>query len=192
MAEEDPVSKPEEFNNQPKRRKLLPWWVKVFIWVFTGLGVFPPLSLRFNNPSKIRRRKLLPWWIKVFIWIFIGFGVIAPLGFIYGIIGNSFELSLYGFETYEPISLMGLSILALFLLKGTVGFGLWLEQDWAVLLAKIDAVIGILICIYSLFILPFININSDFINLRLGLIILIPYLTRLFEIEKRWKENRYR
>jgi hypothetical protein len=74
----------------------------------------------------LRRRLLLPWWIKTFCWIFMIFALIAPLGIIFAIFGWKFQLALYGLQTNAPLSLVGLSVIALFALKGitALGFGL--------------------------------------------------------------------
>jgi hypothetical protein len=142
------------------------------------------------QPLPKKRRALLPTWIKIFVWIFMVFGLIAPLGLIAGLLGISFELSLYGLETFHPISFLGLGIILLFALKGTVAFGLWLEKTWAVLLAMIDATLGIIICIFSMVILPLIvEDGSKFLTFRFEILLLIPYFVSMNRIRALW-ENR--
>ena len=144
------------------------------------------LDNEFQPPRK-SRRALLPTWIKIFVWIFMIFGLIAPLGLIAGLLGMSFELSLYGLETFDPISFFGLVIILLFALKGIVAFGLWWEKAWAVLLAMIDATVGVIICIFSMAILPFITENgSQFITFRIELLLLIPYFVKMNNIKTTW------
>ncbi len=141
-------------------------------------------------PLPKKRRALLPIWIKIFVWIFMVFGLIAPLGLIAGLLGIGFELSLYGLETFQPISFLGLVIILLFALKGIVAFGLWWEKTWAVLLAMIDATLGIMICIFSMVILPLITENgSQFFSFRFEILLLIPYFVRMNRIRALW-ENR--
>jgi hypothetical protein len=140
--------------------------------------------------SNLRRRDLLPTWIKVFVWIFLIFGAIVPIVMILGIIGMNFNLSLYGLETMRPISLTGIFITILFALKGIVAFGLWTEKKWAVNLATIDAIIGIIVCVFVMAILPFIsNSNEMNVSLRLELIPLIPYLIKMRKIKIEWLER---
>lgn len=142
------------------------------------------------QPIPKKRRALLPIWIKIFVWIFMIFGLIAPLGLIAGLLGFSFELSLYGLETFRPISVLGLGIILLFALKGTVAFGLWWEKTWAVLWAMIDATLGIMICIFSMVVLPLITENgSQFLTFRFEILLLIPYFVRMNRIRALW-ENR--
>lgn len=139
--------------------------------------------------SKLRRRDLLPMWIKIFTWIFLIFGAIVPIILILGIIGMSANLSLYGLETMQPLSLTGIIITILFALKGVVAFGLWTEKEWAVTLAIIDAVIGILVCITIMAIIPLLSKYGMSINLRLELIPLFLYLIKMREIKSEWSER---
>jgi uncharacterized membrane protein (DUF2068 family) len=134
-----------------------------------------------------RRRDLLPWWIKIFIWIFLVFGAIIPVAIIFGVIQYKFQISLYGIETNNPLSIIGTFLMFLFLLKAVVAYGLWTEKDWAVNLGIIDTILGISVCIFVMFIYPFINTISGFIlNLRLELLFLIPFLLKLLKIKIGW------
>lgn len=140
-----------------------------------------------NNVPKTRRRKLLPWWIKVFIWLFLIFGAIAPIAFVIGLFGANFQLSLYGFETNEPNSLVGFALFILFGLKGIAAYGLWTEKDWAIKIAQIDAIIGIFICLLKMVFIPLLFLENGFqFNFRLELILLIPYLIKLQNIKEIW------
>lgn len=135
-----------------------------------------------------RRRDLLPLWIKIFLWIFMITGIIVPVGIVIGLLGMEMNLSLYGMETVEPLSLIGLFISLLFAIKGLVSFGLWTGKDWALNLAIVDAVLGIGICIAVMFILPFAAENSGFkFTLRLELVALIPYLVKMHKLKPEWE-----
>lgn len=117
------------------------------------------------------------------------FGVIAPVGLILGVLGIDFNLALYGLETMEPLSGIGLSVILLFALKGAVSYGLWTEKDWGVNLAIIDAALGIAICVIVMIIVPFLYTGSN-INIRLELIALIPYLIKMNKIKSEWKSRK--
>jgi len=135
-----------------------------------------------------RRRQLLPWWIKVFVWIFLVFGAILPVGIVAAVLGYNFQIALYGLETNEPLSLIGILLIILFLLKSIVAFGLWTEKKWAVNLGIIDAISGIVICIFIMLIYPFIDNTPGFsVNVRLELILIIPYLIKLNKINTDWQ-----
>ena len=136
--------------------------------------------------SNLRRRELLPIWIKAFIWFFLVFGALAPVGLIAGVLGLNFDLALYGVSTVSPLSLTGIFIITIFALKGVVAFGLWTEKYWAVNLAIIDAVIGILVCVFVMIVLPSLYSNEVNFVFRLELVFLIPYLLKMQNIQAKW------
>ena len=137
--------------------------------------------------KRVSRKKLLPLWIKIFTWIFLILGVFAPIVFISGLMGYNAQLALYGLETNQPVSIMGIIIALLFIIKGVTAFGLLNEKDWAIKIGIADAIIGITICtvvmIYSI-----INPEVKF-SIRLELVALIPYLMKFLQIKTKW-ENR--
>ncbi|MEP5253802.1 MAG: hypothetical protein ABJQ39_02005 [Winogradskyella arenosi] len=135
-----------------------------------------------------RRRALLPWWIKVFCWFFMLFGLMAFVCFFLGFTSIKPALALYGFESYEPFSAYGLIVIIVGVFKGITAFSLWFEKNYAITLGKIDALIGILICGISMLVLPFITAGIT-IQIRLELVVLIPYLWKLNKIEESWKNT---
>nr|WP_315239329.1 hypothetical protein [uncultured Flavobacterium sp.] len=138
----------------------------------------------FEKPLIIRR-KLLPWWIKTFCWIFMVMGVCAIGVLIASPFITTFQLSIYGFETNTPLSGIGLFIIAILIFKGFAAYSLWFEKDNAMSITKIDAILGVVICIISMFIIPFISESSHF-SIRLELALLIPYYLKLNKIEYEW------
>ncbi|WP_431107265.1 hypothetical protein [Winogradskyella poriferorum] len=139
----------------------------------------------FENIKK-RRRKMLPWWIKIFCWIFMLFGLLSFVCLILGFTNIKPDLAFYGFETNEPFSLYGLIVISIGLLKGVTAFALWFEKDFAIKIGKIDAIIGIALCVISMVVLPFIQ-DGFKITLRLELVLLIPFLIKLNKIQKEWE-----
>ncbi len=138
-----------------------------------------------------RRRKLLPVWIKIFTWMFMIFGGIVPVSIIFALLGYEFNMSLYGLSTNSPLSVFGLIIITLFLLKGITAFGLWFEKTWAPDLAQADAVTGIIICGVLTFISPATfteeNLTGIRWSFRFELLFLIPYLMKMGKIKPAWK-----
>ncbi|MEI7487327.1 MAG: hypothetical protein WCJ72_07925 [Chryseobacterium sp.] len=132
----------------------------------------------------VRRRSLLPVWIKIFTWFFLIGGAIAVLILICGSFLTNISLSLYGLETTEPYSLTGIFISSLFFFKGIVSYGLWFEEDWAIKVAKIDAILGFIIRGIVMIVLPFF---TKHFMLRFELAVLIPYFLKLQKIEQNWK-----
>lgn len=137
--------------------------------------------------ASVRRRDLLPLWIKIFCWIFMAFGLLIPVALFMGLSGMEFSLSLYGIETYHPISGPGLLIIALFTIKAVTGFGLWTERKWAINLAIADAMAGIAFCVFAMLLLPLFTEGHLKISFRLELLLLIPYLIKLLKIKKVWE-----
>lgn len=141
-----------------------------------------------GKPPVGRRRELLPTWIKVFTWIFMISGALAPFGLVFGLLGYRFQLGLYGFQTHEPLSLIGLVLTAVILFKGITAFALWTEKDWAISAGYADAIIGIAICIFAMLVYPFFGESSSFhFSFRLELLLLVPYLIKLGKIREEWK-----
>jgi hypothetical protein len=150
------------------------------------------LDMDLTGPVKIARRQLLPWWIKTFCWIFMVFGALAIAGIGLGLFKITFDLSLYGLSTTDPLSLIGLSLIAIFIFKGIASFGLWTEKDWAVDVAIADAVIGIVVCVFMMLIYPVIDDLPGFkFNFRLELVLLILYLLKLQTIRSPWKASEH-
>lgn len=136
-----------------------------------------------------RRRTLLTWWLKVFSYIFLFMAGIAvalyPLMFI---LDTSYNVSLYGLESDDRTSFITLSVLALFVLKGAAAYGLLFEKDWAIEAGLIDAVVGIIVCLfvgaYAMF-----RMGAFVASFRLELIFLIVYLLKLLKIQAMWKKS---
>jgi len=131
------------------------------------------------------RRELLPLWIKIFCWIFMIMGVASIGCLIVGALGNTANLSLYGFETNEPLSLIGLFLVAIILFKAFTAFSLWFEKDYAIKLGKVDTILGIAICVASMLVIPYLQENSGF-TIRLEIALLIPFYIKLNKIKEQW------
>jgi hypothetical protein len=147
----------------------------------------PELQSQFDEFDKppVIRRKLLPWWIKTFCWIFMILSACAASSLIINLFVPNVNLSFYGFSSDTAYSGTGLFIIAIMLLKGFAAYSLWFEKSNAIMIAKIDAVCGIAICIASLFILPF-SAGKDHFSFRLEILLLIPYYMRVNKIEYEW------
>lgn len=146
-----------------------------------------PLENQFDEFDKplIIRRKLLPWWIKTFCWIFMILGVCGAGTIIGSAFTENVNLSMYGFTSNTAYSGTGIFIIAIIIFKAFTAYSLWFEKDNAITIAKIDAILGIVICIAAMFAIPFISENSNF-DIRLELALLIPYYLKLNKIEYEW------
>lgn len=139
------------------------------------------------DETNVNRNKLLPTWIKVFACLFMLAGILTPFIFFAAIalLGGNIQLALYGFETNVAWSATGLFLVAIFLLKGIVSFGLLNEKRWAISIAIADALLGVIICTLSMFVMPFVIPEGGF-SFRLELVLLIPYLLKLQKIKPIW------
>ena len=136
----------------------------------------------------IKRRQLLTGWMKFFCWVFMIFGALAILCLFLGFTNLSVDLSFYGIQTNTPFSIAGLSVISIAILKGVASYLLWFEKDAAINVGIVDAILGIVICIFVMIFLPSISENYHF-SLRLEIAFLVPYLIRLTRIEKQWKNS---
>lgn len=111
----------------------------------------------------------------------------APIGFIAGLLGAYFSLALFGFETTNPLSFVGVGLISLFIFKGIVAYCLWMEKDWAVQIAEIEAYFSIAICVLSMIFFPFSETENGYsFKLRIELLLIIPYLLKLRKIKPVW------
>jgi len=147
---------------------------------------FPNPPANLNKPQ--RRRQLLPWWVVGFVWIFMVFGALMPIAIIMGLLHFNFQLSLLGLTTDQPMSLIGGSLIFLFLFKGAIGLALWMERAWAVKLAKVDAIISGLVCIG---VMVYVLYCDHSLSLRLELIAIIPYYLKMNSIQYDWENFDY-
>lgn len=140
-----------------------------------------------------RRRDLLPFWMNFFIWAFLFLAacsaVIFIVYFVTGIFFGYKGASIYGMETPEIASPLGIFITLLLLFKVFIAFSLRTEKKWAVDLAILDAVLGIIICVYMMFVEPLVYRDGGHyeFNIRFELVFLIPYLIKCLKINQTWK-----
>jgi hypothetical protein len=134
-----------------------------------------------------KRKQLIPWWIKVFVWIFLILGAAAPIALIFSVFGANFQLALYGFETDQPLSTIGIILLTLFFIKGITSFALLTEKDWAIKLGIVDSILGLALCTFSM-VYPLISMKTN-TSFRLEILLLIPYLLKLIKIKSDWENS---
>jgi hypothetical protein len=141
-------------------------------------NVIEPLS---RENIVLYRKQMIPMWIKVFGWLFIVFGgLVAIIGLFSAITGTEGSYSLYGIEhegpVYSPISLL---IVALFVAHAVCAFGLLFAQPWGPKSCLFLGYISVAICLYTM-------LMGEGVEIRLELIVLIPYLIKLHKIKATW------
>ena len=110
------------------------------------------------------------------------FGFLVPFAVILKIAGINIDISIYGIES-NSMSMTGILLTCIFLLKGFVAFGLWAEKSWAIDLGIIDALTGITICGLMMILSIY---QGTIFTFRLELLALIPYLLKLKKIKYKW------
>ena len=146
------------------------------------------LDIGIDKEEKVRRRKLLPWWVIGFSWVFMLIGVAVIISLPFAAFGISFDLSFYGIETTEPLSLTGLLVISLFILKAFTAYSLWFEKDWAISVGYLDGVIGLLICAFIMWVMPF--LTEGFENeFKIEVIFLLGFLYILKKRQLQWENS---
>jgi hypothetical protein len=117
----------------------------------------------------------------------MGLGVLSFLMFLNNAIGDTlYTVTIFGIDAYRPFTIKGILVMSLYLGKAIVGFGLWTEKHWGTRAAQWDGLISGLLCIVIM-ILPF--ISDDFIgmNLRLELLLILPYFNWAKRNRRYWE-----
>ena len=150
------------------------------------------------DPFAVRRKYLIPKWIRFFCWIF---AIVCPFGiaasFIFALAGGNPDISIYGIQTSAILSLAGIAGIVVFVVKGAAAIGILGEKDWAIKAAIADGILGIALCVYGMIFNPWVttmNYNgfeSTHYNLRLEVLLLIPYLVKMIQIRRQWEEDKY-
>jgi len=136
-----------------------------------------------------RRRTLLTWWLKIFSYFFLFAGAMAiGIYLIMFLLGNDFSVSLYGLESSDRHSFITLLVMVLFFIKAVAAYGLLFEKDWAIEVGLVDAVLGILACLFVGFYAMF-GTGRFIASFRLELVFLIIYLIKLLKIQAIWKKS---
>ncbi len=148
-----------------------------------------------HDPFARPRKKMLPWWIKFFAWVFLVFGLIIPIILIIGLAGGQANIGLFGIGTRVPLSLAGIGLMLVYLLKAVTAYGLITQKDWAVKLALIDGIISLLLYLVKMFsgllLTTYTSGASTFHSLSLEIVIVIPYIYKMWKIKDEWEANTY-
>lgn len=115
------------------------------------------------------------------------FGALVPVSIFFGLMRWSFNISLFGLETNNPLSFLGLLIIGVFALKAITSFGLWTEKDWAIDLGIVDALVGITICIAVMILTHSYEIEGLDKSYRIEPVFLLIFLYKLVKIKQSWK-----
>ena len=144
------------------------------------------MSAAFNNSEVQARRNMLSLWIKMFVWVFMLLGSAFIFCLIFDLFGIPAGVGLYGIQTCRPLSILGLAIVCTGVLKATAAFGLWNGKRWAIKLAINDAVLGLIICFFTM-LWALSKPDSGITAFRLEVFFLVPYLLKMISIKDNWE-----
>lgn len=137
--------------------------------------------------TSIRRRKLQPWWMKAFSWVFMIFGAMIPVVFIMASMQMNSKIAIYGLETTNPISIVGVALTLIYILKGITAYGLWFEKDWAIKLGFVDVAVGFVACLCVMVVFPLLHMyGAEGMTFRVEILFLAFFLSGLWRIRKQW------
>lgn len=138
----------------------------------------------FNNfeITSFKRRSLLPWWIKGFCWLFMATAFIAVLRMILSLFDINTEFEFYGLNAKENIPINGFVVFLVFILHGFTAYSLWFEKNYAIKVGVVNALIGLILCLFSMII----SFSNNHFTIRLEIILLILFLFKLLKIRYKW------
>jgi hypothetical protein len=155
----------------------------------TQLNPYQPPSAHVEDPqvdagARADRKKLIPKWIKVFGWIFVVAGAIVPISWVFAaatqMLGSYevFGIKYYG-PAHHPIAIL---VAAIFVALAVSAYGLLFGKSWGVHACLATGYLSVAVCIVTMLI----GLSHQSINLRLELLLLIPYLRKLHQIKRQW------
>ena len=118
----------------------------------------------------------LPFFIRAFCYYFMLSGVVVLIIAISQLFGVKATISIYGLESKSLLTITGVVTIIVYAFKFLVAWGFYKGMEWAKTLAHIDAVIGILICIFMIFGLIYFDQPIFPRKISFDLFFLIPYL----------------
>lgn len=135
--------------------------------------------------AAVTRKQLVPLWIKIFGWIFMVMGGVVPLlAIVAGAMGQTASYEIFGLQHRgSPLHPLALLISALFVSLAVSAYGLLFGKPWGVDACMATGFVGVALClgtsVYSIF--------QGAPNLRLELLVQVPYLLKLRKIKPLWQ-----
>lgn len=136
----------------------------------------------FEN-EKILRKNLIPAWIKFFCWLFLLFGILGFLGLLSFYFNPIYTVDLFGINAANNNLYLSLISTLVIIFNGVVAYMLIAKEDKAVEIAKINALINIVICIITTI------LNLYFYNkftLRIEIFLIWFFYSNMREIQFKW------
>lgn len=137
-----------------------------------------------NAESAVTRKTLIPLWIKVFGWIFMVMGAVIPLlTIVAAVLGQPASYEIFGLKYRgSPFHPMALVISAIFLSLALSAYGLLFGKSWGLNACLFTGYGGAAICLGT----TVYSVSQGSLNLRLELLVHVPYLMKLHKIKPLW------
>jgi lipoprotein signal peptidase len=92
------------------------------------------------------------------------------------------QISAFGLSTNNPKSLIGIFIIFVLLLNAVSAFSILFENKDAIIITKLNVIIGIAVCLISMIVLPILSKSYSF-SPRFEILLLILIYKKLKQIE---------
>lgn len=125
-----------------------------------------------------------PLWMKLLSLSIIIQFLTVIYALLFWDISPNIQISAFGLSTNNPRSLLGVFIISVLLLNVFSSFAILFEKKNAIIITKLNVVIGFTICLVSMFVLPIFLKDYSFIP-RFEILILALIYKTLKEIEVR-------
>lgn len=140
----------------------------------------------FETGLKLRRRALMPLFLKIYLLLFAIYGAFQVVGrsyYTYKLI--DFYVNRQGFSISDLRlgMMLGRSFLGAIILLAMV-LSLWMEWKWAIRFNW-----GILVYWALMAVVDYVGGNGYGIYLGVAALILAPYFSILYHIQKRWEQD---
>jgi len=136
----------------------------------------------FEN-EKIVRKDLIPIWIKFFSWLFLLFGILAFLGLLSFYFNPIYTIDIFGINQATDNLFLSLISDLVLIFNGVVAYLLIAKEDKAVEIAKINALINIVICVVSTILNLYFYKNLTF---RIEIFFIWFFYAKMREIQFKW------
>lgn len=136
----------------------------------------------FEN-EKIVRKDLIPIWIKFFSWLFLLFGILAFLGLLSFYFNPIYTIDIFGINQASDNLFLSLISALVLIFNGVVAYLLIAKEDKAVEIAKINALINIVICVVSTILNLYFYKNLTF---RIEIFFIWFFYAKMREIQFKW------
>lgn len=133
--------------------------------------------------STTLRKDLIPTWIKVFSWLFLITGILGLFGLLSYVFNPLLNINIYDINLKENSFILSMFSTLIIIFNGFTAYLILKKEDKAIEIARINALIGIVICITSTFLNLYLY---DEFKIRIEIIFIWFFYKKMDEIKLRW------